>query len=196
MEMPYDAMDELSDESLLVRYAGGDAVAARVLMARLAPWVLAQATRRLGIRAEAEDVTQEAMLRLWKVAPRWEPGSARVSTWLYRVVANLCTDRQRRTRGVALSAVAEPVDPAAGVEERMQDDARAEALRAALARLPARQREAVELRHIDGLANPEIAEIMDTGIEAVESLIARGKRALAADLTQRKDELGYTDGGQ
>ena len=73
----------------------------------------------------------------------------------------------------------------------MQQQARAEALQRALDQLPDRQRQAVILRHIEGLANPEIAEIMDIGPRAVESLVARGKRALEAALIGRRDELGY-----
>ena len=70
------------------------------------------------------------------------------------------------------------------------------ALDAALAQLPGRQRQAVVLRHIEGLTNPEIATVMDVGVAAVESLTARGKRALAAILAGRKADLGYdaTDG--
>ena len=67
------------------------------------------------------------------------------------------------------------------------------ALQAALDQLPERQRQAVVLRHIEGLGNPEIAAILDIGVEAVESLTARGKRALAAILAGRKAELGYED---
>lgn len=74
----------------------------------------------------------------------------------------------------------------------MQADRQA-ALEAALAALPDRQRQAVVLRHIEGLSNPEIAEVMDIGVEAVESLTARGKRALTALLSGRKAELGYED---
>jgi RNA polymerase sigma-70 factor (ECF subfamily) len=75
----------------------------------------------------------------------------------------------------------------------MQQRARADALQAALDTLPARQREAVVLRHIEGLSNVDIAGIMDISIEAVESLTSRGKRALAAALGERKEELGYAD---
>ena len=75
----------------------------------------------------------------------------------------------------------------------MQEQSRAAALQAALARLPDRQRQAVILRHIEGLSNPQIGEIMEIGVEAVESLTARGKRALAADLAGKREELGYTD---
>jgi RNA polymerase sigma-70 factor (ECF subfamily) len=67
------------------------------------------------------------------------------------------------------------------------------AFQAALMQLPERQRQAVVLRHIEGLSNPEIAAVLDVGVEAVESLTARGKRALAAILAGRKDELGYDD---
>jgi RNA polymerase sigma-70 factor (ECF subfamily) len=181
------------DADLLARYAAGDAAAARMLSARLSPRVYAHAVRVLGDRAEAEDVTQEAMLRLWKQAGTWDGARAQASTWLYRVVANLCTDRLRRRPTDTLDDVETPADPAPGMETRLQDGARHDALQAALLRLPERQRQAVILRHIEGLANPEIAEILDVGVEAVESLTARGKRALAADLAARRDALGYDD---
>jgi RNA polymerase sigma-70 factor (ECF subfamily) len=70
---------------------------------------------------------------------------------------------------------------------------RAAALDAALADLPERQRQAVVLRHLEGLSNPEIAAVMDVGVEAVESLTARGKRALTARLAGRRADLGYED---
>jgi RNA polymerase sigma-70 factor (ECF subfamily) len=197
MRMPFDAMEDLPDEALLARFADGDAQAARILTLRLTPRVMAHAARLLGNRGEAEDVTQEAMLRLWKQAQAWRTGEAKVTTWLYRVVANLCIDRQRRARGgaVTLDAIPEPADGRASVTQRMQERSRAEALQAALNQLPARQRQAVVLRHVDGLSNPEIAEIMDITVEAVESLTSRGKRALQAMLSGRKEELGYADEG-
>ena len=68
---------------------------------------------------------------------------------------------------------------------------KAQALELALAQLPARQRQAVVLRHLEGMSNPEIAAAMEIGVEAVESLTARGKRALAALLAGRREELGY-----
>ena len=195
MAMPLDDSSDLPDAALLAAFARGDRTAARALTLRLMPRALAHATRLLGNRAEAEEVAQEAMLRLWRQAPHWRAGEARASTWLYRVVANLCIDRQRRARGgtLALDAVAEPPDPGPDAPARMQDRARAAALQAALMDLPARQRQAVALRHLEGLANPEIAAIMDTTTEAVESLTTRGRHALAAALAARKEELGYVD---
>ena len=190
-------LDDAPDEALLVAFANGDASAGRVLLGRLAPRLFAHAARVLGDRAEAEDVVQETMLRLWKQAPDWRQGEAKVSTWAYRVAVNLCTDRlrARKRRGhVGLDSVADPpsLDPSA--VERMTESDRNTALEAALATLPDRQRQAVVLRHIEGLSNPEIAAIMDIGVEAVESLTARGKRALTAALTDRKEELGYSHG--
>ncbi|MCA2012518.1 RNA polymerase sigma factor [Pararhodobacter sp. CCB-MM2] len=181
----------LSDDALLVQYAAGDPQAARLLVERLAPRVLRVTQRLLQDAAEAEDVTQEAMLRLWKIAPRWEPGGAKPSTWLHRVAVNLATDRLRRRRGVDFDEIAEPDDPSPGVVETMIDGERRRALDEALALLPDRQRVAVVLRHLEGMSNPEIGTAMGIGVEAVESLTARGKRRLAELLSGRRDELGY-----
>lgn len=193
MDMPLDAETDSSDDALLARYAGGDAAAARLLVARLTPVVYRHATRVLGDRAEAEDVTQEALIRLWKIAPDWQPGTAKVTTWLFRVTANLCTDRLRKRRGVGLDEIAEPTDPTPGVEAQLQTKSRMDALQAGLLQLPERQRQAVILRHIEGLANPEIAQILDISTEAVESLTARGKRALAIAMAPLRETLGYDD---
>ena len=191
--MPFDAMNDVPDDALLVLYANGDAGAARALTMRLTPMVLGYAARLLNDVAEAEDVTQEAMLRLWKIAPDWRQGEAKVTTWLYRVVSNLCTDRLRKKRAVALEAVPEPVDERPSASDAMIEAERAAALQEALATLPERQRQAVVLRHIEGATNPEIAQILEISVEAVESLTARGKRALAAALAGRRAELGYQD---
>lgn len=181
-----------SDEALLMAFAAGDPAAARALVGRLAPRVLALARRLLQDTAEAEDVTQEALLRLWQIAPRWQAGVAQPATWLHRVAVNLATDRlRRRHRGVALETIDEPEGDAPPVVETMIQADRMAALDAALAGLPDRQRAAVVLRHIEGLTNPEIAAMLDVGVEAVESLTARGKRRLAQLLAGRRAELGF-----
>ena len=191
--MPLDALNDVPDAALVVLFANGDKRAARALTSRLTPRVMAHAYRLLGNHAEAEDVAQDAMLRLWRIAPDWRQCEAKVSTWLYRVVANLCIDRRRRVQPAPLEDAPEPEDGRAGAAEQMQNKARADALQAALNSLADRQRQAVVLRHIEECGNPEIAEIMEIGVEAVESLIARGKRALNAQLQGRRDELGFTD---
>lgn len=194
--MAFDALTHAEDEDLLQLYAAGDPGAAKALTRRLGPLSFRLAFRLLGTRDAAEDVAQEAMLRLWRAAPGWRKGEAKVSTWLYTVTRNLCTDRQRafaRRATTGLDEAGDPVDPTPGAEAQMIIGARETALREALQTLPDRQREAVVLRHIEGLSNPEIAEIMDITTEAVESLIARGKRGLAAALAGRRTELGYDD---
>ncbi|WP_224815540.1 RNA polymerase sigma factor [Hasllibacter sp. MH4015] len=182
----------LDDGALMVLFAHGDPGAARLLTERLLPRAFRHAARVLGDRAAAEDVAQEAMLRLWRAAAEWRAdGSAKPSTWLHKVVANLSIDRLRKSGRAVELGDDDFADGAPGMETRLQDMGRMAALDAALATLPERQRQAVVLRHIEGLSNPEIAEALGIGVEAVESLTARGKRALSAALKHHKEALGY-----
>ncbi len=178
------ALDQTTgaDTELMAHYAAGDQGAARALTARHLPRVFAHAHRLLQDRAEAEDVAQEAMLKLWKVAPNWRAGEAKVSTWLYRVTANACTDRLRKRRTVALEAAPEQVDNNRSAEETMIANDTSRALHRAIQTLPERQRNALHLRHFEELSNPEIASVLETSVEAVESLLGRARRALAAKL--------------
>jgi len=189
--MPFDARSEIHDDALMVLYANGDADAARVLAVRHTSRVLALSYRMLNDRAEAEDVAQEAMLRLWKIAPDWRRGEAQVSTWLYRVASNLCTDRLRKKRGTNLDDIPEPEDDAPSAEEVMLQQKRVATLAEAIEALPDRQRLAVTLRHLEELSNPEIADIMEISVEAVESLTSRGKRTLRNMLKGQEAQIGY-----
>jgi RNA polymerase sigma factor (sigma-70 family) len=182
----------VADAELVARYAAGDQSAARGLTERHAPRVYALARRMLGDTAEAEDVTQEAMLRLWKIAPAWEDRAA-VGTWLYRVATNLCIDRMRKRRPISGEPVPEVADETPGVLRSLEARERAAALEAALADLPERQRAAIVLRHFEERSNPEIAAILELSVEAVESLLARGRRALASALSGRRAELGFIE---
>ncbi|MBP7243481.1 RNA polymerase sigma factor [Amaricoccus sp.] len=187
------APEPLTDDELIRRYALGDAVAARTLVERHAPRLLAVARRMLGDAAEAEDVAQETMLRLWRGASAWRPGEAGVGTWLYRVASNLCLDRLRRRRPTGELSDDAPDDRPTAVATLARAD-RAAALDAALALLPERQRLAIVLRHFEERGNPEIAAALGVSVEAVESLLARGRRALAARLAPRRGELELDDG--
>ena len=181
------------DAELLARFSKGDRAAALALTSRLAPVVFAQAFRMLGDRAEAEDVTQESLLRLWKAAPGWDATRAKITTWLYRVTSNLCIDCLRKSNRNSGDEVPEVADETPGIDLKLQATARAQALQHALQILPDRQRQAMILRHIEDLSNPEISDIMEISVEAVESLVSRGKRALASTLAPQKKALGLED---
>ncbi len=189
--MAFDLLDDQTDDQLLAAYAEGDQAAARALMLRLAPQILSLSTRMLKDRSEAEDVTQEAMLRLWRIAPDWREGEAKVSTWLYRVAANLCTDRLRRKKGQTLDDVPEIEDTAPNAEAQLIAADRSSVLRAAVEKLPDRQKMALSLRHFEELSNPEIAEIMGTTVEATESLLSRARRTLTAQMEKHRETLGF-----
>ncbi len=183
-----------SDDWLLAAYGAGNERAALELTRRLTPRLFGYAFRMLRDRAEAEDVAQEAMLRLWRAAPGWVEGQAKPSTWAHKVVANLAIDRMRKRRTTALDDAGDPADDSPDAVAQMMQTARMTALTDAIAELPERQAIAVSLRHLEGWSNPDIAEALEIGVEAVESLTARAKRKLAEILAGRKEELGY-DGG-
>ena len=169
-------MDD-SDEALMARVARGDEPAYRQLARRHLPVAVALARRILGNSADAEDVAQDAMLRVWIHAPRWQP-LALFRTWFRRVVVNLCLDRKRRVAWVDLEAAGELVDPAAGPGERIEHSERDRLVQSAIAELPARQRTAIVLTYGEGLSNAEVADALDTSVSAVETLLVRGRQNL------------------
>jgi RNA polymerase sigma-70 factor (ECF subfamily) len=174
---------------LMRRTAKGDAAAFRILSDLHLSKIMNFAYRLLHDRAEAEDVAQETFLRLWKEAARYEP-KAKVTTWLHRIAHNLCVDRLRaRREKVSTDAVEEvrtSIEPG-GLLDRKET---ATAVERAMANLPERQRAAIALVHYQGLGNQEAAEVLGIGVEAVESLLSRGRRALRGallDLADRGD---------
>lgn len=167
------------DEDLLGRIAAGDAPAMRIMVARQLPRIVAVATRMLGDATEAEDVAQETLLRVWRQAGGWRRGNARFSTWVHRVAINLCYDRLRRRKDVLAEHPPEieyegPA-PDAGL---MSEDDPFRRVEQAMQMIAPRQREAIVLVYYQTLSNAEAAEIMDVSIDALESLLARGRRAL------------------
>lgn len=166
------------DGELVARIAEGDAAAARALMARHLPRILSVARRMLGNLADAEDVSQEVFLRAWNSAAKWRPGQAKFETWLHRVAVNQCYDRLRKKRGVALDDIADPVDPGPMPGAALEASDTVKAVEAALVRLPDRQRAAIVLCHYEGQSNIAAAETLGISVDALESLLARGRRAL------------------
>lgn len=175
------------DEELLSRVAGGDPAASRALVARKLPRLMSLAGRMLGDPAEAEDVAQEAFLRIWKQAPKWRPGEARFDTWLHRVALNLCYDRLRRRRELAFAEPPDRPDEGPGPDRGLEASDTGRRVSAALQALPDRQREAIVLCHYQELGNIEAAAVMGVSVEALESLLGRGRRALRAALGDLKE---------
>ena len=174
------------DEELLARVARGDPAAVRALMARKLPRVHGLAVRMLNDTAEAEDVTQEVFVRAWKQAGRWKPGVARFDTWLHRVALNLCYDRLRRRREVATETPPEVADEGPAPDRGLEAADVGARVASAMAALPDRQREALVMCHYQELGNIEAAALMGVSVEALESLLSRGRRALRAALADMR----------
>ena len=174
------------DEDLVRRVGQGDPAAIQAMVARKLPRMLALAQRMLGDAVEAEDVAQEAMLRAWRQAPGWAPGRAKFDTWLHRVALNLCYDRLRRRREIPTDAVPDRRDEGAAPDRGLLAADVGAAVNGALARLPDRQREAIVLCHYQELSNIEAAGLMKISIEALESLLSRGRRALRQALADHR----------
>lgn len=175
--------DDETDQ--IARAATGDRMAMHALIKRHSPGVYALALRMLSSVEDAEDVTQDTFLRAWKTLPRWR-AEAKLSTWLHRVALNLCYDRLRRPR---LSLFAEPpdmADPASTPEQDLGTRQTATHIQSAIAALPSRQRAAITLCALQGHSNREAADIMQIRVEALESLLARARRALKATLTEEQ----------
>ena len=139
-------VEEDDDDALMRRVADGDAHAYSIIVSASLERVLALARRMLGNDAEAEDVAQEAFLRLWRHADRWEPGRARISTWLYRVTSNLAIDRLRGSRPTTMPELPE-IPVAADQGRALDEEALAAHVDSALQELPERQRLALVLFH-------------------------------------------------
>jgi RNA polymerase sigma-70 factor (ECF subfamily) len=174
-------MDEASDEELMAQVAKGDAAAFRRLATRYLPQAVRLAYRINGAGADAEDIAQEALLRVWTAAPRWRP-AALFRTWLYRIVLNLCLNRRRRMPFAALETAGDPADPAPDAADRIERDEVDRLVEAAIGGLPDRQRAAITLTYQQGLSNAESAAVLGTSVSGVETLLVRAKRALRAKL--------------
>ena len=169
-----------NDDALMARVALRDAAAFRMLVDAHAPRVHALAWRMAGDASVAEDVAQEAMMRLWSHADRWQAGGPGVGAWLRRVATNLVFDRSRRPRFVSEEAIPDRTDETPLADETMDAARLADAARDAVMTLPERQRAAIVLTYYEELPNAEAADLLGLHIKAFESLLLRARSALRA----------------
>lgn len=170
-------MDGPPDHDLMARTAQGDARAFRTLAQRHSGRALGLALRILGNGAAAEEIVQDAFLRVWTHAPRWRPEAA-FRTWLYRIVVNLCLNAKRRAPDLPLDMADDIADPALAADAKLEAAERDRRLAAAVDALPERQRAAIVLTYQEGLSNAEVAAVLDASVSGVETLLVRAKRAL------------------
>lgn len=177
------------DDRLLERIALGEEAAFRRLVERHVDKGYALALRILRNPADAEDVVQDALVKVWTNRGSWRAGHARFSTWLYRVITNRCIDLCRRPHTSDVDDVPELADGKADAVSTIHIGEVNLLLERAMGKLPNQQRIALILSYHDDLSNPEIAEIMDTSISAVESLLKRGRQQLRAILMNAETEI-------
>lgn len=176
-----------ADAVLVALLAARDPAALRTVIAQHSGALHRIAYRMCGDAHEAEDIVQEAMLRLWDNAPRLATrhpvGSAaatglRLSGWLKRVATNLAIDRLRQARRLSGEEVPDSEDDAPLADALIEAGERDRSARALIAALPERQRAAIVLTYYEELANTEAAEALDMNIKAFESLLFRARAAL------------------
>ena len=178
-----------SNEQLMVRVGRGDRDACRLLVERHLGRIHAFTTRVLGNRSEGEDVAQEVFLRLWKHASRWQPTGAKLTTWLHRIALNLCLNLKERRREIPSEHVPDAADPGPGPAEAVRRKEMERHVNDALAELPTNQRAAITLCHYQGMRQAAAAEILGLSVEALESLLARGRRGMRSRLAGVAKEL-------
>ncbi|SEM18229.1 RNA polymerase sigma factor [Bradyrhizobium sp. OK095] len=183
------------DSELLDRLATGDEVAFRLLVERHIDRAYAIALRIVGNAADAEDVVQDTMLKIWSHRGRWQHGRAKFSTWLYRVISNRCIDLRRKPRNENVETVPEVADDQPGAVEIIERNELNGMLELAMQRLPEQQRIAVIFSYHENMSNGEIALVMDTTVAAVESLLKRGRQQLRQLLRKHERDIrtAFTD---
>jgi RNA polymerase sigma-70 factor (ECF subfamily) len=138
----------------------------------------------------AEDVTQETCVKLWKHAKDWNP-SGKIRSWLFRIVHNLCIDEIRKRKPHAdIDVFADSIaDNAKDMVRQIEESQTSQTVKEALFKLPVRQRTALMLVHYSDHSNREAAETMGISVDALESLLSRGRKALKDLLHHHKEKL-------
>jgi len=173
------AWPDKDDPELLTLIQDGSSQAFAQLVERHTKRFYRLAFRYLQSRAAAEDVVQDAFLKLWENPALWQPErNTKFTTWFYRVVVNLCLDRRKRKTAAALDEEIEFADDRPAADEILIQAQEQKILEREIAALPERQRTALNLCFDEGLSNQEAAEVMGVNLKALQSLIMRAKTTL------------------
>lgn len=166
------------DAALMARVAARDGVAFRQLAEAHGIVMRRIAYRMLNDVTEAEDVAQEAFLRLWQSAPRWRETGSGVGGWLNRVTTNLCLDRLRRRRFTSDEAAPDRADDAPAADQMMENDQQRALVVRCIDTLSPRQRAAIVLTYYEELPNQAAADALEMNIKAFESLLFRARQTM------------------
>jgi RNA polymerase sigma-70 factor (ECF subfamily) len=176
-------MIEDSDEALMRGIAAGDETALRALAERHLDRMRRLARKTLGNDAEADDVAQDALIRVWSHAASWRPERARLSTWLYTIVWRLCVDRLRTLRTLPLERAMQVEDPAPGAFETLAQASDLDRLATAMQALQPRQRAALTLFYYEEMTGPDAAEVLGLSLRAFWSLLHRARQTVQQHMT-------------
>jgi len=173
------AWPEKDDHELLALVQGGSHPAFAELVQRHTERFYRLAFRYLQNKEAAEDVVQDAFLKLWEDPRKWQADkNAKFTTWFYRVVVNLCLDWQKRKRPLALNEETPLIDERESADQAMVRRESERALEQEIAALPERQRTAINLCFGAGLSNQDAADSMGVNLKALQSLVMRAKTTL------------------
>jgi RNA polymerase sigma-70 factor (ECF subfamily) len=170
-----------TDEQLMMRAARGEMDAFEELVRRHQDTAVGVAYRYLGNRTLAEDIAQEAFLKILDAAERYKP-TAKFTTYLYGVVWRLCVDTYRKKTSLNWDTRTPRAGDSAAPDERMQREETADRVRQALAQLPPRQRMALVLQHYEGMSYEEIGQALECSPSAVGALLTRARDTLRTRL--------------
>ena len=171
-----------SDAELALWSSGGDRRAFDGLVMQYGTFALRVAGRLASDRSAAEDIVQEAMVRAWKQIRSFDAERGRFTTWLYRIVVNLCIDDRRRSKPEQMADDFDAADPAASADMVIESQQNRTSLAVALRALPVHQRAAITLVYDEGLSGAEAARVMGLSAKAIERLLARARAHLRENL--------------